>query len=54
MSTATPALGVGPLRAVASTDHKRIAVRAGAVAFLFFIAGGVLALIMRSQLAADF
>jgi cytochrome c oxidase subunit 1 len=38
---------------LASTEHKRIALSAGAVAFLFFIAGGVLALIMRSQLAAD-
>jgi cytochrome c oxidase subunit I len=42
-----------PLRLLASTDHKRIALSAGIVAFLFFIAGGVLALIMRSQLAAD-
>jgi cytochrome c oxidase subunit 1 len=42
-----------PLRTFASTDHKRVALNAGAVAFGFFIAGGVLALIMRSQLAAD-
>ena len=42
-----------PLRILASTDHKRIALTAGAIAFGFFLAGGVLALIMRSQLAAD-
>ena len=36
-----------------STDHKRVAARAGALAFVFFIAGGVLALVMRTQLAAD-
>ena len=42
-----------PLRTLSSTDHKRVAIHAGAVAFVFFIAGGVLALIMRSQLAAD-
>jgi cytochrome c oxidase subunit I len=38
---------------LASTDHKRIAVTASALALAFFIAGGVLALIMRTQLAAD-
>jgi cytochrome c oxidase subunit 1 len=53
VSAATLARPARPLRALASTDHKRIAVSAGTVAFLFFIAGGVLALIMRSQLAAD-
>lgn len=42
-----------PLRTLASTDHKRIATNACVVALGFFIAGGVLALIMRSQLAAD-
>jgi cytochrome c oxidase subunit 1 len=42
-----------PLRALASTDHKRVAAHAVAVSFAFFLAGGVLALIMRSQLAAD-
>lgn len=40
-------------RTLASTDHKRIARSAIAIAFVFFIAGGVLALLMRSQLAAD-
>ncbi len=38
---------------LASTDHKRIAGTACAIAFLFFLAGGLLALLMRSQLAAD-
>jgi cytochrome c oxidase subunit 1 len=53
MSTLALPSRAAPLRTLASTDHKRVAVHAGAVAFLFFIAGGVLALIMRSQLAAD-
>lgn len=53
MSTvALPARPV-PLRTLASTDHKRVAATATAAAFLFFLAGGVLALIMRTQLAAD-
>ena len=38
---------------LASTDHKRIAGTACAIALLFFLAGGLLALLMRSQLAAD-
>ncbi len=38
---------------LASTDHKRIASTACAIAFLLFLAGGLLALLMRSQLAAD-
>jgi cytochrome c oxidase subunit I len=53
MSTvALPAQAV-PLRTLASTDHKRVATTACATAFLFFLAGGVLALLMRTQLAAD-
>ena len=44
-----------PLRGVAgylvSTDHKSVALRTCATAFGFFIAGGVLALLMRSELA---
>jgi cytochrome c oxidase subunit 1 len=51
-TAALPARAI-PLRTFASTDHKRIATSAGAVAFTFFLAGGALALIMRSQLAAD-
>lgn len=40
-------------RTLACTDHKRIAGTACLVAFVFFLAGGLLALLMRSQLAAD-
>ena len=40
-------------RTLASTDHKRIAGSACAIAFVFFLAGGLLALMMRTQLAAD-
>jgi cytochrome c oxidase subunit 1 len=50
VSTAVLSRG-GPLALVGSTDHKRIALRVGAVAFLFFLAGGVLALVMRAELA---
>ena len=45
--------GAATLRTLASTDHKRIAGSACAIAFAFFLAGGLLALVMRSQLAAD-
>jgi cytochrome c oxidase subunit 1 len=45
--------GAARLRTLASTDHKRIAGSACAIAFGFFLAGGLLALVMRSQLAAD-
>ena len=51
-STATAARSV-PMRGLSATDHKRLALNVGIVAFGFFIAGGVLALIMRTQLAAD-
>jgi cytochrome c oxidase subunit 1 len=53
VSTTTLTVRAAPLRTLAATDHKRIAITAGAVAFAFFLAGGVLALLMRSQLAAD-
>jgi cytochrome c oxidase subunit I len=53
MSTAALPVRATPLRTLASTDHKRIAANAGLVVFVFFLTGGVLALIMRSQLAAD-
>jgi cytochrome c oxidase subunit I len=52
-TTALPVVGATPLRTLASTDHKRIAVSAAGVGLVFFLAGGVLALLMRSQLAAD-
>ena len=53
VSVAAPLCVRRRLRGLASTDHKRIALNLGVVAFVFFIAGGVLALIMRTQLAAD-
>jgi cytochrome c oxidase subunit I len=43
----------GPLSQVISTDHKRIATNVFTLSFVFFIAGGILALVMRTQLAAD-
>jgi cytochrome c oxidase subunit 1 len=52
-TVALPAQRAVRLRTLASTDHKRIAVSATAIGFVFFIAGGVLALLMRTQLAAD-
>jgi cytochrome c oxidase subunit 1 len=36
---------------IATTDHKRIAVLTGFVSLVFFLAGGLLALVMRSELA---
>ena len=50
MSTAALARG-GLLGAVASTDHKGLALRTGVTAFVWFLAGGVLALFMRAELA---
>jgi cytochrome c oxidase subunit 1 len=41
-----------PLESILSTDHKRIAVTGTALAIFFFVAGGALALIMRTDLAA--
>jgi cytochrome c oxidase subunit I len=34
-----------------SLDHKRLGVRIGVTALVFFAAGGVLALLMRAELA---
>jgi cytochrome c oxidase subunit 1 len=46
---------IAPLRGLAgyalSTDHKSVAVRTFCTAFVFFLAGGVLALLMRTELA---
>jgi cytochrome c oxidase subunit 1 len=53
MSAVAYPVRAAPLRTLASTDHKRIAIGATTVAFVFFIAGGILALLMRTQLAAD-
>ena len=35
----------------AGTDHKGVALRLGTAAFGFFLAGGVLALLVRAELA---
>jgi cytochrome c oxidase subunit 1 len=53
MSGATVALrnrSRGVLGAFASTDHKSVAIRVLVTAFVFFIAGGILALLIRSEL----
>jgi len=56
MNTATsPAPARAPLLSlvglIGATDHKRVAVRVGCLAFLWFLVGGVLALLIRAQLA---
>jgi cytochrome c oxidase subunit 1 len=43
----------GWLGAFTSTDHKRIALNLGCMSLVFFLLGGVFALLMRSQLASD-
>jgi cytochrome c oxidase subunit 1 len=43
--------GAPLLETLAGTDHKRIGLGVAAVAFGFFIAGGVLAVLMRTELA---
>jgi cytochrome c oxidase subunit 1 len=53
---ATPARSLtsasgGWLRAATSTDHKRIALNLGCLSLVFFLVGGVFALLMRTQLA---
>jgi len=45
-----PAVG-GLVGWAAATDHKRLAARVGALVGIFFAAGGIVALIMRSELA---
>jgi cytochrome c oxidase subunit I len=49
MSAAVPATGV--MSWITTTDHKRIGILYGCTAFLFFLVGGVEALLMRIQLA---
>ena len=41
----------GLLAWIATTDHKRLALRMALVSFAFFLVGGVFALIMRTELA---
>ena len=55
MSVAAPPRALAPVRGVAgyvvATDHKSVATRTFLTAFAFFFAGGVLALMMRWELA---
>ncbi|HLH13180.1 MAG TPA: cbb3-type cytochrome c oxidase subunit I, partial [Solirubrobacteraceae bacterium] len=56
MSATAPALSTAPrlpgwLGALTSTDHKRIGLNMGLASLAFFLIGGVLALLMRTQLA---
>ena len=46
-----PARQQGALGWLASTDHKRTATKITVVSFLFFLIGGVFALLMRTELA---
>ena len=46
-----PARSAGWLGALISTDHKRIGLNMGACSLGFFLVGGLMALIMRAQLA---
>jgi cytochrome c oxidase subunit 1 len=50
MSTVAARPDARLLAAVAGTDHKRVAVRIILTAFFFFIAGGLLALLIRTEL----
>jgi cytochrome c oxidase subunit 1 len=55
-ATTTPSALTPPMRttgflgAVISTDHKRIGLNLGLMSLIFFVVGGIFALIMRSQL----
>ena len=52
MTTIAPPMPrAGPVEWLLATDHKRTAARMAVAAFGFFIASGVLALLMRSELA---
>jgi cytochrome c oxidase subunit I len=51
MSVAAAPSRLGLIGWVASTDHKRIGVRVATYAFGFFLLSGVLALLMRTELA---
>ena len=53
MSTATttlPRARGGVLGLIASTDHKSVAIRIFLTGFFFFVAGGILALLIRTEL----
>jgi cytochrome c oxidase subunit 1 len=52
MTTIAPTMPrAGPFEWLVATDHKRTAARMAVAAFAFFIASGVLALLMRTELA---
>jgi cytochrome c oxidase subunit I len=55
MSVTAPALSTvpraGAIGALVSTDHKRIGLNMGLASLAFFLAGGLMALMMRTQLA---
>src|SRR3954468_5217369 len=51
MSTVLRGTSAPLLETLAGTDHKRIGVSTAAVAFGFFLAGGVLAMLMRTELS---
>jgi cytochrome c oxidase subunit I len=48
---APPMPRAGPVEWTLATDHKRVAIRTAVLAFVFFIASGILALLMRTELA---
>ena len=53
MSTATttvPRARGGVLGLIASTDHKSVGMRIFLTGFFFFVGGGILALLIRSEL----
>ena len=47
-----PRRRTGPIEAFAGIDHKRIAIAAGGTAFAFFLLAGLLAMLMRAELAS--
>ena len=49
---AAPARSAGWVGALTSTDHKRIGLNLGLASFVFFLLGGVFALLIRAQLAS--
>ena len=51
-ATVVHAPRAGPLEWATTTDHKRLGLATAAASLLFFLASGVLALIMRSELAS--
>ena len=50
-TTAVPLGSLGLIGVLGATDHKSIAKRTTVAAFTFFLAGGILALLIRTQLA---